>query len=308
MSQPATKCSLCGGDAFFRQPYSGQAYCRSCFPRAFENRVRDHIARARLLRPRDRIAVAVSGGKDSVSLLHLLTNIERAFPKAELLAVSIDEGIRGYRHEALDIAAENTGNLGVEHHVLTFRDLYGRDLDQIAEAATAKGESSICAFCGILRRKALNVAAKRHGATVLATAHNLDDEAQSFLMSLLRGDISPVGRSQGQVEGFIRRAKPFSTIPEREVALYAYLKEIRPQSVPCPYAGSSIRNDVRRFLDVIEAKHPGMKFSVRGAIDKLGPFALRRDGTSRTCAICGEPSSGELCRSCQVLQRLGILA
>ena len=270
--------------------------------------MRDHIVRRRLLRPTDRIAVAVSGGKDSVSLLHVLTKIERVFPKAGLLAVSIDEGIKGYRAEALEIATENTGNLGVEHHVLTFRDLYGRDLDQIAEAASAKGESSVCAFCGILRRKALNVAAKSHGATVLVTGHNLDDEAQSFLMSLLRGDISHVGRSHGRVEGFIRRAKPFSTIPEREVALYAYLKEIRHQSVLCPYAGSSIRNDVRRFLDAIEAKHPGMKFNVRGAVDKLSPLVLRMDGTYRTCAICGESSSGELCRSCQVLQGLGILA
>lgn len=268
--------------------------------------MRDHIDHQRLLRPEDRIAVAVSGGKDSVSLLHVLARIEGEFPKAKLVAVSVDEGIEGYRCEALGIAKENAAKLGVEHHVSSFKSLYGYDLDEIAKTARSRGQFSICAYCGILRRKALNVMAKNVGATVLATAHNLDDEAQSLLMSILKGDANIFAHDQGQVEGFVRRVKPFSTIPEREIALYAHLKGIRFQSTSCPYAGTSLRNDVRAFLNTVEEKHPGMKFNVQATLQRLRPIG-GKEGSIRVCESCGEPSSSGLCRSCQVLQELGIL-
>lgn len=268
--------------------------------------MRDHINHQRLLRPDDRIAVAVSGGKDSVSLLHVLAGIEEEFPKARLVALSIDEGIEGYRGEALEIAAQNAGELGVEHHVLSFKSLYRFGLDEVAEVARSRGQVSICAYCGILRRKALNVMAKNVAATVLATAHNLDDEVQSLLMSILRGDVSSFTPDEGHVEGFVRRIKPFSAIPEREIALYAYLKGVRFQSVPCPYAGTSLRNDVRAFLDAVEEKHPGMKFNVQASLQKVRPMKDRGEGPVQVCRSCGEPSSDGLCRSCQVLQELGI--
>jgi len=300
------RCSLCNGEAFYLQRYLGRAFCRRCYPKALEKRVRDHVNHQRLLRPDDRIAVAVSGGKDSVSLLHALARIEEEFPKAKLFAVSVDEGIEGYRSEALEIATENAAELGVEHHILSFKSLYGYSLDEIAETARSKGKDSICAYCGILRRKALNLMAKDVDATVLATAHNLDDEAQSILMSILRGDAGLFTHNQGQTEGFVRRVKPFSAIPEREIALYAYLKGIRFQSVPCPYAGTSLRNDVRRFLDIIEEKHPGMKFNVQAILERLLSTGDRMEGAIKVCTSCGEPSSSGLCRSCQVLCELGI--
>jgi len=272
-----------------------------------EKRVRDHIDHERLLRPDDRIAVAVSGGKDSVSLLHVLAHIEGEFPRAKLVVVSVDEGIEGYRSEALEIAADNAAKLGVEHHVSSFKSLYQYSLDEIAEASRSRGQFSICAYCGVLRRKALNVMAKNVSATVLATAHNLDDEAQSLLMSILRGDIRSLEREQGRVEGFVRRVKPFSAIPERETAFYAHLKGIRFQSVPCPYAGTSLRNDVRSFLDIVEEKHPGMKFNVQATLQRLRSTEGGEEKPIQVCRSCGEPSSSGICRSCQVLQELGIL-
>ncbi len=301
-------CSRCGKGAFYLQPYSGNSFCRRCYTQALEKRVRDHINKRRLLRPNDRIAVAVSGGKDSVSLLHILVQIEEEFPKSELVAISIDEGIEGYRSEALEVAAKNAAELGVEHHILSFESIYGHSLEEIAQIAPKRGKLSICAYCGILRRKALNVLAKKVDASVIVTAHNLDDEAQSILMSVLRGGVNLIVQKQSEVDSFVRLAKPFSSIPEREIVLYAYLKGICYQSIPCPYAGTSLRNDTRVFLDIMEEKHPGMKFNVQATFRHLQLMSgsKRMRGGIQVCKSCGESSFSVLCRSCQVLQDLGL--
>jgi uncharacterized protein (TIGR00269 family) len=298
-------CSCCGKTAFYSQPYSGNSFCQRCFPKILEKKVRDNINHNRLLKPDDRIAVAVSGGKDSVSLLHILTRIEKEFKRTELIAISVDEGIDGYRKEALDIATANSKKLLVEHQILSFKSLFGYTIDEIATAVQKKGQFSVCAYCGILRRKALNVAAKNAHVSVLATAHNLDDETQSILMSLMRGNVRLLNKKSRRLNGFVRRIKPLCLIPEREMVLYAYLKHIKFQSIPCPYANTSLRNDAREFLDIVDEKHPGMKFNLISAIDRLQLMDYD-ESSLQTCQSCGEPSSGFLCRSCKVLQDLNM--
>ncbi len=259
-----------------------------------------------MLRPTERLAVGVSGGKDSVSLLHILSHLEKRFPSAQLVAVTIDEGIQGYRNEAIDIAAAYTKKLGIEHHVLSFSSLYGHTLDDIARRARELGQDTICAYCGILRRKALNVAARNVAATKLATAHNLDDETQSLLMSLLRGTINELQHSERTISGTVPRVKPFMTSPEKETALYAYLKRLKFQSVPCPYASTSIRNEVRSFLDTLEEGHSGMKFNVLRTFEKLSSPTVQEDRTVGRCQYCGEPTVRQFCRACEVLEALGL--
>jgi len=237
-----------------------------------------------------------------VSLLQMLARIENVFQSTELVALSIDEGIEGYRKEALNIAAASSRKLGVEHQVLSFKSLFGHTIDEIAVASQKKGQFSVCAYCGILRRKALNVAAKKAHASVLATAHNLDDETQSILMSLMRGNVKLLGKKSQRIDGFVRRIKPLCLIPEREIVLYAYLKHIPFQSVPCPYANTSLRNEVRQFLDVVDERHPGMKFNLASAINRLQLVEPIESLGLKVCQSCGEPSAGSLCRSCQVLQ------
>ena len=298
------KCDLCGRDAFYRRPYSGEAFCRSCYPKAFEKRVQETITSRKMLRPTERLAVGVSGGKDSVSLLHVLAKLEKRFPSAELVAVTIDEGIEGYREEAVYIAETCARKLGVKHHVVSFQSLYGHTLDELAQRAHERGQGSICALCGILRRKALNVAARDIAATKLATAHNLDDEAQSVLMSLLRGTVNEFQRSESTVSDIVPRVKPFMTTPEKETALYAYLKHLPFQSSPCPYAGTSIRNEVRGFLDTLEEEHSGMKFNVLSTFEKLRSSEKQETQAVSRCRVCGEPTSRDLCRACEILESL----
>ena len=271
-----------------------------------------------MLKPEDRIAVAVSGGKDSVTLLHILTKIENDFPQARLCAVTIDEGIKGYRDEAIKFAEENCRQLGVQHHVTSFRALFGLELDDLVSLLANKAKSksadlSPCSYCGVLRRRALNVAARKTKADKLALGHNLDDEAQTILLNIIHGDPLRLARVkpvlQKKHEKFTPRVKPFCEIPEREIAFYAYLKKLPFQSVPCPYATTALRNDVRSLLNCMEERHAGTKFTVLKSMERIQPALEAVAGAAilKECKICGEATSKETCKPCQMLQELGVL-
>ena len=306
-------CSVCKSrESFFFRPYSGERLCRRCFARAIEEKTRATIAKYRMLEFNDRIAVAVSGGKDSVSLLHILAKTERDFPKASLVAVTVDEGIREYRDEALKIAAENCKRLGIEHHTVSFKKLYGYTLDEIVEHLIKHGRRELtpCAYCGVLRRKALNIAAREVKANKLATAHTLDDETQTILLNLLHGDPSRIARMKPVTDDvhpkLVQRIKPFCEIPEKETALYAYIKKISFQDIPCPYASEAMRNDIRLFLNRMEQKHSGTKFTIFKSIEKIRP-AMEKMVTKEElteCVECGEPTTGETCKTCEMLKQL----
>ncbi len=274
--------------------------------------MRGTITRYHMLCFNDHLAVAVSGGKDSLSLLHILAKIKRFRPKTTLTAVTVDEGISGYRAEALKIAASNCRALEIPHHIVSFKDLYGFTLDEIIQRARKKGkmELTACAYCGVLRRKAINAGARQVKATKIATAHTLDDEAQTVLMNILRGDIARLAKEKPVTTEvhplFVQKIKPFCEIPEKESALYAYVKKIAFQNTPCPYAAEALRNDARGMLNRIEEKHAGTKFTVFKAAERLRPAieetAKKED--FKTCMECGEPSALELCKACELLRHV----
>lgn len=265
-----------------------------------------------MLKFNDHLAVAVSGGKDSLSILYILTKLRKYRPQTTLTAVTVDEGIRGYRDEALAIAGDLCRKLEVPHHIVSFKKLYGFTLDEIVAKAKEKGSLEVtpCAYCGVLRRRAINVGARQVKATKIATGHTLDDEAQTVLMNILRGDISRLAKEKPVTSEvhplFVQKIKPLCEIPEKESALYAYIKKIALQDTPCPYAGEALRNDIRGMLNRMEEKHVGTKFTVARAIEKMRP-AIEETATKevfQTCVECGEPSSGDLCKTCEMLRQI----
>jgi len=307
----AAVCVVCKRrDAFFFRPYSGERLCKKCFVESIEAKVRGTIGKYHMFSFDDRIAVAVSGGKDSISLLHILAKTERAHPKSSLVAVTVDEGIKGYRGEALEIAAANCKALGVEHHVVSFKDLYGFTLDEIIARTGPKRELTACAYCGVLRRRALNVAARDVCADKVATAHTLDDEVQTSLMNIFRGDIARLAKEKPVTDKvhprLVRKVKPFCEVPERESTLYAYVKQIRFQDTPCPYASEALRNDIRAMLNRMEQKRAGTKFTVFKSIERIRPALVEvvKKDEFQECVECGEPASGSLCRTCEMLRDL----
>ena len=308
-------CTLCGRyDAVYGRSYSGENLCGRCFCKTVEERVRKTIAKYEMLDHKNRVMVAVSGGKDSVTLLHILAKIEKVFPDVELLAGTVDEGIRHYRDEALKIAKKNCQQLGIEHVVTSFKELFGYELDEIVKLTQKRDESGLlpCSYCGVLRRKALNTMAREAGADKLVVAHSLDDETQTMLLNVVHGDPMRIARSKPVLDvvhpNFVQRVKPLCMVPEKEVVLYAYLKGIEFQSITCPYAQTALRNDIRTMLTQMEYKHAGTLFTVFHSMEKIRPAleAATPNVKLQDCRLCGEPTVGELCRACKMLQDIGI--
>ena len=308
------RCSRCGRrEAAIRLHYSGEALCPSCFIERFEHRVRKAVGRYDMLGPKDRIAVSLSGGKDSLTLLHVLAKIERDFPLSELLAITVDEGIGAHRSEGIEAARRLCSKLGVEHVVVSFKDLYGITLPGLLKALEDKpGALDPCAYCGVLRRRAINDTARELGADVIAVAHNLDDIVQAWLMNLLRNNLprlvkfKPVTRSEHPK--LITRVRPLCLIPERETAFYAFLHGFSGPKTPCPYARKALRNELRVFLNRLELRHPGTKFALFRTFERLLPVleASLPEARLGTCEKCGSPSSGRLCKVCEFLEEAGL--
>ena len=260
----------------------------------------------------DKLAVAVSGGKDSLSLLHILAKLQKHRPQTTLTAITIDEGIKGYRDEALDIAEKNCKTLKIPLYITSFKELFGLTLDELIIKIQAQGQTELtpCAYCGVLRRQAINVAARKIGATKIATAHTLDDETQTALMNILRGDTTRLSKEKPITNQahpmFVRKIKPFCEIPENESALYTYIKKIPFQDTPCPYASDALRNDIRTMLNYIEEKHVGTKFAISRTMQRLRPTIeqITTKEDFKTCKKCGEPTSQKLCKTCEMLQKI----
>jgi uncharacterized protein (TIGR00269 family) len=304
-------CSSCNlRPVFFARQYSGERLCKSCFGKSIEAKVKNTIKKYKMFRFDDKIAVAVSGGKDSVSLLHILSKIQKKQPRSSIIVIIIDEGIQNYRDEALEIAVSNCNNLKIEYKIVSFKDLYGLSLDDIISRRKGNKKQSSCAFCGVLRRKAINFAARQVDADKIATGHTLDDEVQTILLNIFHGDITRLtkGRPVSEVEPsiFVQKVKPFCEILERESALYAYVKKIRFQGTPCPYASEALRNDVRSMLNYMEEKHAGTKFTIFKTFEKIRPALDQLDKKKKfgKCKICRKPASFGLCKACEMLKQV----
>jgi uncharacterized protein (TIGR00269 family) len=292
-------CDLCGKAAVFLDRIRNRHLCAAHFIDDVEERVGRTIQEYAMVQPGDRLAVALSGGKDSTVLLHLL---RRLFSGADLVAVTVDEGIDGYREATLPSAGANTRRLGIEHSTISFLELYGKTLDEMVR----EHQDRACSICGILRRKAMNTLARRVGATKLATGHNLDDESQSVLMNWLRGDRERILRRPEEYggQGFIPRVKPLMEIPEKEVALYGILNGLFVELPECPYMHSALRGEVRSILTSLERGHPGTMRRVVEGQARLSQQLLsvpRAARPLRACERCGDPSTARLCQACRLL-------
>lgn len=306
-------CTCCKTrSAFFFRQYSGQRLCKKCFTQSIEAKVRATITRYHMLNFNDHLAVAVSGGKDSLSILHILAKLRKFRPKTTLTAVTVDEGIKGYRDEALEIASALCKKLEVPQHIVSFKELYGFTLDEMIARVRERGKTELtaCAYCGVLRRRAINAGAKQVKADKIATGHTLDDEVQTELMNIFHGDIARLAKEKPVTSEvhpmFVQKIKPFCEIPEKESALYAYVKKISFQDTPCPYASEALRNDIRGMLNCMEAKHAGTKFTVFKAMERLRPAIEEtvKKENFKTCMECGEPSALDLCKACEMLRHV----
>jgi len=301
------RCSKCSAPAVTYIRYNGSHLCQAHFLEYVERRVKREVRQQLRLDGGVHIGVGASGGKDSQAALFLLHKILGCRANVRITAMTVDEGIDGYRSETVPKVSELCDSLGLEHVVVSFQEVVDMTLDGMVERA---GEDKACTYCGVFRRRCLNLKAKELGVDVLALGHNLDDMAQSILMNFMRGDVERLARlgPHDHVQpGLVPRIQPLRTVPEKETYLYAMLNHLPFSEAECPYAEHALRNEYRAMVSDMERKHPGTRHSILGSYDRLRP--LMRDGFPQAklheCK-CGEPTLGERCMACEMLSKLSI--
>lgn len=279
-------------------------FCTPCFLRFMESRARAAIERHRMVAKGDSIAVGLSGGKDSSALLLILRNLESRLHISRLVAITVDEGIAGYREEAISMAKSLTKENGIEHVVIRLRDIFGVDVDALADAAGG----SLCSTCGVLRRRALDIVASERGCQAIGTGHTRGDNAETFLMNIFRGEpqrLARAGPMTRKIEGFVPRIKPLCYLSEREVTLYAYLSNIRFQTRTCPYRAESLRLQVLKMLKQMEGLNEGVQMAIIRTLDGAYKSLSGRHGQMRlrSCVRCGYPSVSGICMACGFIMK-----
>jgi len=302
------KCSFCNKKSIYFRRYEGHHYCEKHFTESIEKRVKKTIRKNKLIENGDKIAIAHSGGKDSSNVLFLLNKIFKNNPNVNLFVITINEGIKEYRDECLKKSEIFCKKLGIERHVFSFKKEFGFTVDDL----TKKMKTGHCGSCGLLRRYLINKKARELGATKVATGHNLDDECQSILMNILKGDllrlarVGPVPR-MAKHKKFVQRIKPLIFIPENESELFTKINKIPFGPKRCSYSiDNPLRGKTRKFLHDLEKSSPGIKYSLYESALKIAPSIKSKFKSEKinSCKKCGEPSSREICKVCELLKNL----
>lgn len=300
------KCEVCGNrKAEIELKHLGKKICKSCFVRTVERRIKKTTRNYNVLDKKDKILVAVSGGKDSSLTLNWLSNYYKHLP-GKVYAVYVDRGDSFSVKQAL--AAEKIAkDLGVPFHSASFRDYFDVGMKDIRKIAKKFGVN-LCSVCGVLRRRALELKGRELGANKVATGHNLTDEALSYLMNFSKGELKnfihlgPI--SKPKRKGFLQRVKILYKIPSEEVEKYVKIKNIDYFSNPCPCRVGSLRYNFLSVLDEIKKARPGAEFSIVKTGEEVSELAREKykDFELNKCEKCGEPTSQKVCRVCKYLE------
>ncbi|KAI8435338.1 hypothetical protein MSG28_003663 [Choristoneura fumiferana] len=295
----------CGKNAVLKRPKTGDALCKECFYWAFETEIHYTITKGQLFNRGDAVAIAASGGKDSTVLAHVMKTLNQRYDYGlNLMLLSIDEGITGYRDDSLETVKQNRDDYEMSLKILSYKDLYGWTMDEIVAQI---GRKNNCTFCGVFRRQALDRGAAMLGVKCIATGHNADDIAETVLMNVLRGDIARLKRctaiSTGS-EGTIPRVKPLKYTYEKEIVMYAHYKKLVYFSTECVFAPNAYRGHARALLKDMEKIRPSCIMDIIYSGETMAVKEEVSLPSQRICVRCKFVSSQEVCKACVLLEGL----
>ncbi|MEM4253869.1 MAG: TIGR00269 family protein [Candidatus Woesearchaeota archaeon] len=269
-----------------------------------ENKVLNTIIKYSLFSKKEKIAVAVSGGKDSTTLLYILQKLGY-----NIEAITVDSHIGCYTQKNLENLRETCKKLGINLHEISFRKIFGASLCYLRDSIRSKGNSyKSCTICGVLRRYLLNKKARELKAKKLVLGHNLDDEAQSILMNLMKNRPELNARLGPAVDSvndelFVPRVKPLYYVTEAEIVRYSKIMGFPVKYCRCPCASDGFRFAIRDFLDLQETKNPGIKENIVRFFlkNQSGLKKMYENQKWSYCSFCGEISSNNICKACELL-------
>ncbi|MCP3685645.1 MAG: adenine nucleotide alpha hydrolase family protein [bacterium] len=270
------------------------------FIASFEKTVKDTIQKYNLATKKDRIFVACSGGKDSTTVLHILKKLGY---KPE--ALFIDLAIGKYSQKNLENIEKFCKKEKIKLNLISLRDEFGGSVCYIQ--SRLKTKLNTCNICGLLKRWLLNRKARELKATKLATGHNLDDESQTILMNLVKGNpelCAGLGPKTGVIKDkkFVRRIKPLYFCSEKDIEKYSRIMNFPVVYEPCPCSVTAHRKKFLYMLNDMEKSNPKIKLNIVNHFLEILPEIRKNKKTEKLayCSICGEPSRKETCRVCTI--------
>ncbi len=295
------KCRKCGEPAILELRRHNAAFCAPDFLDFFRNQVREAIRKYRMLERDERVLVAVSGGKDSLALWDVL--IDDGYRTTGLY---LDLGIFDYSVESKAKCETFAAARGVPLIVTSVAEAVGAPVPVIKDATRRPP----CSGCGLSKRYLMNRAALEHGMPVVATGHNLDDEAATLLGSVLHWQTEALSRQSPALpsthEKLVRRVKPLYRLSERETAAYAFVRKIDYIVEECPFAKGATSIAHKEILSRMEDASPGAKHNfLFGYLEKARAAFERAEAvTLNECVRCGQVTTGTVCAFCKLADQV----
>jgi uncharacterized protein (TIGR00269 family) len=301
-------CRSCGEKAVINMRQHKLALCKVHFLEWVPGQVERAIKRYQMFTHKDRVLVAVSGGKDSLSLWDILVRLGY-MTDGLYIDLGIDGGVN-YSQDSLGYAQAYAQEHHLSLHVVDIREEYGETIPELT-ARTQRGRNKPCSVCGITKRHVMNKVAQDLAYQVFATGHNLDDEAAILFGNTLNWVGSYLIRQGPVLEadrpGLVRKVKPLCRMYEREMAAYAILRGIRYIQEECPFAHDSTSIYYKELLNKLESDRPGAKlnfyltFLQARSAGLFSPAIDIRGELVHACENCGQPTSAPgLCAFCRM--------
>ena len=295
------KCRKCGDTAVLELRRHNAAFCASDFIEFFRNQVREAIRKHRMFGKDERVLVAVSGGKDSLALWDVL--LEEGYATTGLY---LDLGIFDYSVESRAKCEAFAAKRAAELIVVSVAEEAGAPVPIIKEVTRRPP----CSGCGLSKRYLMNRTALDHGFVVVATGHNLDDEAATLFGSVMHWQTDALPRQSPALASthpkLARRVKPLYRLSERETAAYAFLRGIDYIVDECPFAKGATSIKHKEILNLMEDASPGAKHNfLFGFLEKARPaFERVENVVLNECARCGQVTTGTLCAFCKLADQV----
>lgn len=306
-------CTKCNNNAVIALQHG--ELCKHHFIDYFEGKVFKTINKFQLIGRNEKICVAVSGGKDSLTVLYLTKKYleKNNIPINNISALAVDEGIDKYREKTLVDLQKFCAEHNIPLTIVSFEQELGKTLDKAYPIINKDANKKPCNVCGVWRRYLLNKHAKKLGADKVITGHNLDDEAQAIIMNIFKTNTKLAGRL-GPISGmeehdlFIQRVKPLYFCAEKEVRLYALLKNFQVQFTECPYSKEGYRHHIQEMLNNFEHKYKGTKQGIVNSFLAMLPLLQDQEKQPseriQQCSKCQEASNKDVCNACSMREAI----